>query len=189
MKLKSLIVSLSLASTCLLSANASANTGTINFIGSISTTTCEIQVATDGVISPDHVVDLGSYLVSDVNTLTGGAHSAFGTIKDVTLIPDPSTCSVPADFAGGAEIKVSTNSTFGPNSNVITSDDSAISNAGIEFLLGGVTPILNKTVSTTDGVDYDSNNGEVQFTAQPYALGTVAPGPISGTATFSVSYK
>lgn len=189
MKLKSLIVSLSLASTCLLSANASANTGTIHFIGSLTTTTCEIQVATDGVISPDHVVDLGSFLVSDVNNLTGGAPQAFGTVKNVTLIPDPSTCSTPPTFGSGAEVKVLTNSTFGSNSNVITSEDSAISNAGIEFLLGGTTPILNKTVPTTDGVDYDSNNGEVLFTAQPYALGTVTPGPITGTATFSVSYK
>ena len=191
MKLKPLIVSLSLASTCLLSANASANTGTIHFIGTITNTTCEIQVATDGVVSPDKIVDLGSYLKSDVDTEISGVAQAFGTQKTVTLVPDPSTCSAPADFASGAEIQVISGNTDSVNSDVITTADSLTTNVGVLFLLGGTTGVVNKgTIATQDGVDYDPNIGEVQFTAQPYAIaGTVNPGPISGAATFSVAYK
>ncbi|WP_028766081.1 fimbrial protein [Shewanella fidelis] len=202
MKLKQLIVSLSLASTCLLSANASANSGTIHFAGSITNTTCDIQIATNGVVSSDGIVYVGDYLKTDVDSYLAGSAGPFGAADttdqgplDVSLIPDPATCS-PAlaatdHFLSGADVTLSAMYTDAVNSNVITDGNTVNTNVGVQILLANGDAVLNQgTISLLEGANFDDDTGEVKFIVQPYAVAaTVNPGPIKGTANFIVAYK
>ncbi|MDR8522464.1 fimbrial protein [Shewanella fidelis] len=183
MKLKPLIVSLSLAAICLSSANVSANSGTIQFTGAITSTTCDMLISSDGVASSNKIVDLGTYVVGDATAV-----GAFGTAKDIKLTPDLTTCTpAPTDFSSGGLVSVNTGQVDGANGDVIVSADTATTNVGVLFYANTNTPILNQ--GALDGI-VDAGDGSVTFTAQPYAVeATINAGPISGTATFTVAYK
>jgi len=167
-----------------MAANASANTGVINFTGAISSSSCDFNVAVDGVVSPTGVVDIGTYKASDVT-----AAGVFGTAKNVSLIPDPASCDIiPA--SANASVAIIANQTAASNSNVLTTADTTLTNAGVLFQLASGTSVINKGgVQLTAGTTDLDAAGAVNFTAQPYALSTtVNAGVIGGAVSYTVAY-
>ncbi|HAV1831920.1 TPA: type 1 fimbrial protein [Enterobacter hormaechei subsp. steigerwaltii] len=167
-----------------ISTTASANTGTIIFNGAISSSTCDFNVAVDGVMSPTGVVDLGTFKASDV-TAVGG----FGTAKNVSLVPDSASCDV--DPAGAnASVAITSQAVSAANTDVLVSPDTDTTNAGVEFKLASGQSVINKSgIALTSGTADLDASGAVNFTAQAYALSsTVNAGNIGGSLNYSVAY-
>jgi hypothetical protein len=164
--------------------SASANTGTIIFNGAISSSTCDFNVAVDGVVSPTGVVDMGTFKASDVTNIGG-----FGATKNVSLVPNTATCD--ADPSGSdASVAITSQGVAASNTDVLVTDDSVTTNAGIEFKLASGQSIVNQSgIPLTSGsADLDAN-GAVNFTAQAYALSSsVNAGNIGGAVNYSIAY-
>ncbi|RJT32583.1 hypothetical protein D6C13_24515 [Rahnella woolbedingensis] len=166
--------------------SASANTGIINFTGAISSSTCDFNVAVDGVVTPTGIVDMGTYKASDAP----GTPDVFGTAKNISLVPDPATCDVPVAANTDATVAIIANQTDATNTDVLTTADSLVTNAGIRFTLASGDSVINKggVALTAGSADLDAN-GNVNFVAQPYALsGTLSAGVIGGAVSYTVAY-
>ena len=168
-----------------LGAAQAANSGVITLQGAISSSTCNMNLSVNGVVSPSGVADLGIYKASDVSAV-----GVFGTPTQLSLIPDPASCDV-SPAGSDATIIADTNATDATNTDVLVTADSKTTNAGVLFKLASDTSVLNKGgVSLTSGsADLDATTGAVNFTAQPYALSaTVSPGVIGGSVAYTVAY-
>lgn len=167
-----------------IAGSASANTGVINFTGAISSSSCDFNVAVDGVVSPTGVVDIGTYKASDVTNA-----GVFGTAKNVSLIPDPASCDV-VPAAADASVSIIANQTDASNTDVLTTADSVLTNAGVQFTLASGASVINRGgVQLSSGsADLDAS-GAVNFIAQPYALSSsVSAGVIGGAVSYTVAY-
>lgn len=164
---------------------ASANTGTIKFSGAITSSTCDMNLTVDGVVSPTGVAELGTYDAS-----AASAVGTFGTPVALSLVPDLATCtSSPAGL--DAQISVSAAQVDSANTSVITSAGSATTNVGVLLTLESGTPVVNQgNVALTSGsADLDAATAAINFTAQPYATeATISAGLIGGVASYTVSY-
>lgn len=181
--LKKTIIAAAL-SAGLFSSISSANTGIINFTGAISSSTCDFNVAVDGVMSPAGVVDLGTFKAADVTSV-----GEFGTAKKVSLVPDTASCDI-APAGTDVAIAIIANQTDAANSDILTTADTAITNAGVEFTLASGAAVINKGgVALTSGTQDLDANGVVNFVAQPYALSSnVNAGVIGGAVSYTVAY-
>ncbi|MFV8458755.1 fimbrial protein [Vibrio owensii] len=164
---------------------ASANTGTIKFSGAITSSTCDINLTVDGIVSPTGVAELGTYDASAASTV-----GVFGTPVALSLVPDLATCtSSPAGL--GAQVSVVSPQVDDANTSVITNADTATTNVGVLLTLESGTPVVNQgNIALTSGsTDLDATTAAINFTAQPYATeATIAAGLIGGTASYTVSY-
>ena len=163
---------------------ASANNGIIKFSGAITSSTCNMNLAVNGVVSPTGVAPLGIYKSSDVSGI-----GEFGNQMDLSLVPEAASCDV---LPGGSDAMVTVSSSYtdATNTNVILSAESQTTNVGVLFQMKSGTQIVNQSaVALTSGSDDLSADGSINFTAQPYALNaTVNPGIISGVVQYSVAY-
>lgn len=163
---------------------ASANNGIIKFSGAISSSTCNMNLSVNGVVSPTGVAPLGIYKASDVSGI-----GEFGNQMDLSLVPEAASCDV---LPGGSDAMVTISSSYTDetNTNVVLSNESLDTNVGVLFQLKSGTQIVNQSaVALTSGSDDLSADGSINFTAQPYALSaTVNPGVIGGVVQYSVAY-
>ncbi|MBF7993697.1 fimbrial protein [Rahnella laticis] len=171
--------------------NANANSGTIKFSGAISAATCDFNVAVNGVVSPTGVVDLGVFNAESVNDLLTATPGAFGTPVNLSLVPDVATCADGITPEGlGAMVKIDAAQVDATNTDVVTSAETATTNAGVEFKLASGDSIVNAgAVTLSKTGDLDATTGAINFTAQPYAVtGIVAAGIIGGAVSYTVAY-
>ncbi|MBB1200724.1 type 1 fimbrial protein [Enterobacteriaceae bacterium 89] len=163
-----------------------ANSGVITLQGAISSSTCNMNLSVNGVVSPSGVADLGIYKASEASGTVG----TFGNQTNLSLIPDPASCDV-SPVGSDAMIIADTSATDASNTDVLVTADSSTTNVGVLFQLASGASVLNKGgVTLTAGTaDLDDTTGAVNFTAQPYALqATVNPGVIGGSVAYTVAY-
>lgn len=177
----SLIVIAIVSSTSIMAAG---NTGIIKFTGAISSSTCNFNIVANGSTSPTGVVDLGVWSVSDATS-----QGAFGNKINVSLVPDEETCDT-SPAGSDASVQISAAQTDPTNTSVVTSAETATTNAGVEFRLKDGAAIINtgafKMTSSSPNL---SDDGSINFTAQPYAVTSViAAGIIGGSVSYTVAY-
>jgi major type 1 subunit fimbrin (pilin) len=168
-----------------LSGNAFANTGTIKFSGAVTSSTCDINVSVNGVVSPTGVAELGTYAVADASAI-----GKFGAPINIALVPDLSSCNV-APGGSNAQINISATSVDSANTDVITDGQSSITKVGVHFTLESGTSVVNKgNVALASGsTDLDATTAKVNFVAQPYATTTpINAGNIGGVVAYTISY-
>lgn len=183
--MKTLTLSALMATALFTATSASANTGTIKFSGTITSSTCDIQVEVDGVVSPTGVAELGNFKVTDATAI-----GTFGTPVAISLVPDLATCDTPPGGVN-AQLSVVSARVDSANTDVITSTDTDTTNVGVQFVLASDTSVVNAgNVNLTSGsTDLDGTTAAVNFVAQPYAVvDTIASGLIGGTASYTISY-
>ncbi|AKJ43575.1 fimbrial protein [Pragia fontium] len=159
----------------LFSGYASANTGEVQFIGSVTSETCDIDTEVDGLIKS--TIDLKSMKPSDKK----------GEEVEFSLVPRTEEC-----------LK-KTSGTVGWQSSGFTNSGLANMNGtagGVSILL---TAVNSKTPNQT--VTYNNQNvefgdgtnaiGDMTFKAQMVATSgqTVSEGTVLATATYAVAYK
>ncbi|MBF7993693.1 fimbrial protein [Rahnella laticis] len=195
--MKKLITAVAVAASLLSAAsmNANANTGTIRFTGAISASTCDFNVAVDGVVTPTGVVDLGVYPKTEATAI-----GLFGTQKNVSLVPDAATCTPDLATVGSdtdhpdglaAMVKIDASQVDVTNTDVVTSPETLTTNVGVQFKLASGQSVVNAgavTLDTANG-DFDKVSGAINFIAQPYALATaINGGIIGGEVSYTVAY-
>ncbi|HGS4746581.1 TPA: fimbrial protein [Vibrio parahaemolyticus] len=164
----------------LASSSVFANTGTVQFIGSISDTTCDFTAEQDGAQTNN--VDLGTWSVSDVN-------SDATSIVDFSLVgKDGSTGNV-CTLASGQSVDVSWIPASG------SWDAYGLQNTGTAQ--GAAVKLMDKneavfsTVKTNvNYTEADVTDGRLPFKAQIVKTDTtVTAGTVLSSAAFSVAYK
>ncbi|MEF1207090.1 fimbrial protein [Photobacterium damselae] len=167
-----------LALGVVISGSALANTGTVNFIGSISDTTCDIVGEQGG--AQGSTISLGTYTVADVNGDTTG-------IIDFSLAGTKSDGSACALADGGfADI------TWTPASGAW--DANGLQNTGTAT--GAAVKLMDKDSvpfsAVRDTVTYaaaDAVEGKLPFKAQLVKSGTATAGTVTSSVKFAVAYK
>ncbi|HIF9340928.1 TPA: fimbrial protein [Photobacterium damselae] len=167
-----------LALGAVISGSALANTGTVNFIGSISDTTCDIVGEQNG--AQGSTVDLGAYTVAEVNS-------------DSTAIVDFSLAGTKADgsactLTDGQFADV----TWTPASGAW--DANGLQNTGTAT--GAAVKLMDKDSTpfsaVKDTVTYaavDVAEGKLPFKAQLVKSGTATAGTVTASVKFAVAYK
>ncbi|EGQ9864753.1 type 1 fimbrial protein [Vibrio parahaemolyticus] len=163
----------------LASSSVFANTGTVNFIGSITDTTCDFTAEQDGAQTNN--VDLGTWAVSKV--MDGSTE-----VKSFSLVgkkEDGSVCEV----GGGKSVDVSWIPVTG------SWDAYGLQNTGTAK--GAAVKLMDKddnafsTVKTSVTYsDTEATDGRLPFKAQIVKTGAnVEAGTVLAAASFSVAYK
>ncbi|WP_318448718.1 fimbrial protein [Photobacterium leiognathi] len=179
MKIKTSLLSMIIGSAISMNATAApGNVGTINFIGSITDTTCDFVGEQDGV--QGNTIDLGTYTVAEVNADgTGVKDFALvgrkgGTICEIGDAGSVDISWVPAAGAWNAAGLVNTGTANG---------------AAVKLMdkTGNVFNALNDTVNY---VKADAADGKLPFKAQMVSIaGAATAGTVISAAKFSVAYK
>ena len=163
----------------LVSSSAFANTGTINFVGSISDTTCDFVGEQEGVLTNN--IDLGTHTVAAVNAAAGVNAVDFSLVGQKT---DGTACVV---GAGGVDVS------WVPASGSWTSV--GLQNTGTAG--GAAVKLMDKDSNAfgafNQNVHYvtaDAPNGKLPFKAQLVKSGAAATaGTVISAAKFAVAYK
>ena len=160
------------------SGSASANTGTINFIGSISDTTCDFVGEQGGAQS--NTIDLGTYTVAKVNAGTTNVidfslvgKKADGTACTVAVGKTVDVSWVPASGAWDAMGLQNTGTATGAAVKLMDINNKAFD-------------ALRNTVNYAAAV---APQGILPFKAQLVKSGTATAGTVISAAKFAVSYK
>lgn len=167
-----------LALGAVISGSALANTGTVNFIGAITDTTCDIVGEQDG--AQGSTIDLGTYTVAAVNAGTTD-------IIDFSLAgtkADGSACAL----ADGKSVDI----TWTPASGAW--DANGLQNTGTAT--GAAVKLMDKDSTpfsaVKDTVTYaaaDTTAGKLPFKAQLVKSGTATAGTVTSSVKFAVAYK
>ena len=160
----------------LVSGSASANTGAINFIASISDTTCDYVGEQDGAQS--NTIDLGTYTVAKVNAGTTN-------VIDFALVgkkADGTACTI----AAGKTVDVSWVPASGAWDAMGLQNTGTATGAAVKLMdtKGNPFNALRKTVNYTSTLA-----GKLPFKAQLVKSGTATAGTVVSAVKFAVAYK
>ena len=162
----------------LVSSSAFANTGTINFIGSVSDTTCDFVGEQGGV--QGNTIDLGTHTVAVVNgdttpvidfSLVG--KKANGTACEIEAGKSVDISWVPASGAWGAMGLQNTG----------TATNTAVK------LMDKNSNVFSAVRDTVNYVPADAVGGALPFKAQLVKSGVATAGTVISAAKFAVAYK
>ncbi|CAG8865341.1 hypothetical protein PS627_01245 [Pseudomonas fluorescens] len=175
---------LSILAICLTSSAAMANTGPLNFTGTVSSGgTCPIDVVTPGTGTPLPLLNLGDFRKKDFTEIgQETAQIAFA----LRITPD-ATCTIPA----GA----SANVTFTPSYGADATGKLYALQSGIGYPTGLALKIADRTGAPidpdTESMDYplsDTNPTEMMFSARLQTTATtVTEGHVATTVTYVVA--
>ncbi|MBP2701001.1 fimbrial protein [Photobacterium lucens] len=163
----------------LISSSAMANTGTINFIGSVSDTTCNFIGEQGG--TQTNTIDLGTHTIASVNAGTTN-------VVDFALVGKKSDGS-PCTVQSGKSVDIS----WVPASGVW--DAAGLQNTGTSK--NTAVKLMDKNSNPfsalRETVNYTSNNvpnGALPFKAQLVKTGAAATaGTVISSVKFAVAYK
>ncbi|WP_318517629.1 fimbrial protein [Photobacterium leiognathi] len=173
------ITALALVLGACISTSAMANTGTINFIGSVSDTTCDFIGEQNGAQTT--TIDLGTETVANVNA---GSTS----IVDFSLVgkkADGTACTVEA----GKSVDISWIPASG------TWDSSGLQNTGTATntaikLMDKDSKAFSALRTTVNYLAADVTNGALPFKGQLVKTGAAATaGTVISAVKFAVAYK
>ncbi|HIF9480323.1 TPA: fimbrial protein [Photobacterium damselae] len=163
----------------ILSASAFANTGTINFIGSVSDTTCDFVGEQGG--TQTNTIDLGTYTIANVN-------SGSTNVVDFSLVgkkSDGTACEV----AAGKSVDVSWVPASGSWNPLGLQNTGTAVNTAVKLM----DKNGNAFSSLRDTVNYlaaDVSGGALPFKAQLVKSGGDATaGTVISAVKFAVAYK
>ena len=152
---------------------AHASSDTVNFIGVVTSVTCEISIEVEGVDTPSNIVDLGTI-----------ATSTTGTAVEFTIMSESST---------GGECAATTGAKVIWSGSTMTStgfDNSASATAIDTIMTLTGKPAIGDVAITTASTVVSFTTAEVAagmpFEAQMASSNT--PGQFNTTATYSVNY-
>ena len=162
----------------LVSGSASANTGAINFIGSISDTTCDFVGEQGGAQS--NTIDLGTYTVDKVNAGTTD-------VIDFALVgkkADGTACTI----AAGKTVDVSWVPASGAWDAMGLQNTGTATGAAVKLMdvNSKAFDALRNTVNYAPAV---APQGMLPFKAQLVKSGTATAGSVISAAKFAVAYK
>lgn len=158
-------------------AMAAPNTGTVNFTGSVSTATCEINVT-----------DSTGATVSNVNLGTMSNTAASGTQVAFKLVPQTPEClgKTQANISWSSPTLMATglaNAATGGTNATMSLVAANATKSGADAAI--------KTGSTS--LDYNINGGIPSFNYTAWlvkpATGTLTAGPFSASASYVIAYK
>ncbi|HGN0869387.1 TPA: fimbrial protein [Providencia alcalifaciens] len=164
-----------ICSSVLLSGAAFANTGEVQFIGAVTSATCDIDTEVGGLVKS--TIDLGKMTTADTN----------GDYVEFSLVPRTDECLKKTNGQVGWQSAGFTNSGL----------------ANMKGTANGVSIQLTAMNSTTPNQDVTYNSQTVDFGNGTDAIGnmnfkarmlattgqTVTEGTIISTATYAVAYK
>lgn len=178
--------SLSLLAIMLTSSAAMANTGTMNFTGTVSAGgTCPIEVVTPGTGTPLPLLNLGDFRKKDftaIGQLTPQINFA------LRITPDQ-TCTIPANSVA--------NVTFTPSFGQDPSGSLYSLQSGLGYSTGLALKISDRTggpvLPNTASMDYplsDTDPTEMVFSTRlQTTAATVTEGQVATTVTYVVAVK
>ncbi|MRT15127.1 hypothetical protein GJV07_22875 [Enterobacteriaceae bacterium RIT711] len=174
---KRFALSLMIAGMFTSSVFAAGNTGTINFIGVLTDTTCNFSLAN---ANGAHInaVDLGTHTAT---TFTNSTEVSFSLIPDQNV----ASCKTPGAKKVSFEVVPS-----GLNSAGVNNTGTA-TNAAIKLEVqgqSGFTEISSATPKEAD-VKVDATTGAIPLKASMVSIGTATPGTVAGGAVFAVTYQ
>lgn len=185
--MKRLALSLLLAGTFASTADAAGNTGTINFIGVLTATTCDYTLANSaGAAVP--AIDLGT---ASITSFTRGSDVTF------QLMPDQTNPSCKHPMSTGTP-PAAQNIVFevvpsALDANGVVNATGTATGAGIELSVKDKTGFvkLNSASPRVSDVDIDATTGAIPLKAAMVKAGsaTVTAGTVAGGAIFAVTYK
>ena len=162
----------------LVSSSAFANTGTINFIGSVSDTTCDFVGEQNG--AQGNTIDLGTHTVAVVN---GGTTS----VIDFALVgkkSDGTACEVEA----GKSVDVSWVPASGAWDAMGLQNTGTATNTAVK-LMDTTGKEFSAVRDTVNYVPADAVGGALPFKAQLVKSGVATAGTVISAAKFAVAYK
>ncbi|MDV7105859.1 hypothetical protein R3X26_15750 [Vibrio sp. TH_r3] len=171
MKLNKITLAAALVASSITVAHASSDT--VNFVGVVTSVTCDVSIEVGGVDTPSNIVDLGTI-----------ATSSTGSAVEFTIISEATTGGECA-ATKGAEVTWS-----GPTMTATGFDNSASATAtGTTMTLTGKPATGDVAItSTTTVVPFTSTEVGTGMPFEAKMTSSTTPGQFNTTATYSVAY-
>lgn len=164
----------------LVSSSAFANTGTINFIGSVSDTTCDFVGEQDG--AQGNTIDLGTHTVDVVNAGTT-------PVVDFTLVGKKANGDVCEIKAPNTSVDISWVPASGAWDAMGLQNTGTATNTAVK-LMDKNSNVFSTVRDTVNYLPADTVGGALPFKAQLVKTGAAATaGTVISAAKFAVAYK
>ena len=178
LKMKSKMTLAAILLGALVSSSAFANTGTINFIGSVSDTTCDFVGEQNG--AQGNTIDLGTHTVAVVN---GGTTP----VIDFALVgkkSDGTACEIEA----GKSVDVSWVPASGAWDAMGLQNTGTATNTAVK-LMDKNSEVFSAVRDFVNYLPADAVGGALPFKAQLVKSGVATAGTVISSAKFAVAYK
>lgn len=178
MKLNRLVLSTLVSSSLLSSGLMAADTGTIDFVGSITGTTCDVSINGG---SEDATVTLTTAPVSALN-------AAGNTAGDSTFTLQLTNCSA----AGSTRAFFQPGANVTPEKRLANTDGSGAENVTLQLLEGDGTTVIEIGEHTQNSQGYQAISGTtvtLPYTVRYYAEDVATAGAVTSQVTYNISYQ